>query len=81
MAKLKATYMSYKLCKYLKFKCATKTLWAGDDNALFKLMETRALFEALEENDSHFSNGHIFSKNYLLLTWIIIHPKLQRPKL
>jgi hypothetical protein len=60
MAKLKAMYMSYKLCNYLKFKCATKMLWADDDNALLKHIETHALFEALEENDSHSCNSHIF---------------------
>jgi hypothetical protein len=39
-----------------------KTLWADYDNALLKHMETHAQSEALEENDSHFSNGHIFLK-------------------
>jgi hypothetical protein len=53
MAELKATYMSHKPCKYLKYKGATKTLSVSDDNAQLKHMESHALFEALEENDSH----------------------------
>jgi hypothetical protein len=60
MAKLKATYMSHKPCKNLKYKCAMKTLWASNDNALLKHMESHALFKALEENDSQSCNGHIF---------------------
>jgi hypothetical protein len=50
MAKLKATYMSHKPCKNLKYKGATKTLSACNGNALLKHIETHALFEALEED-------------------------------
>jgi hypothetical protein len=51
---------------------------SSNDNALLKHMESHALFEALEENDSQVCNGHIFQIKHPLFTWIRVGPLQKR---